>query len=141
MKRQDHVDDAVLKVVRASSCLRPHARCEAPACLLGNRRIGSSGDFSIWHETFTVKAGQYEAVYNNMREFGLAKASERVPAAAGRQNTTKIRLQLIDGCDEPVYGAEPSLAVISTGLESIPSFHSTESRRRLKKPLAREVVA
>ena len=72
-----------------------------------NRWIGSNGDFGIGHETFMVKAGQYEAVYNNMPEFGLAKASEWVPAA-GKQNTAKGRLQLSDGSDEPVYEEYPS---------------------------------
>lgn len=78
-----------------------------PAWADFNRRIGSNGDFGIWHETFMVKAGQYEAVYNNMPEFGLAKASEWVPAA-GKQNTAKGRLQLSDGSDEPVYEEYPS---------------------------------
>ena len=78
-----------------------------PAWADFNRRIGSNGDFGIWHETFMVKAGQYEAVYNNMPEFGLAKAGEWVPAA-GKQNTAKGRLQLSDGSDEPVYEEDPS---------------------------------
>ena len=77
-------------------------------CLLGgNRRIASKGDFGTWHETFMDKAGVYEAVYKNMRTFGLAEVSERVPAAC-RENTAKGRLELSDGCDDPVCGAEPS---------------------------------
>jgi hypothetical protein len=44
------------------------------------RRVGTSGDVGIWHETYMVKAGQYEAVYTNMPfVFGLANASEAVP--------------------------------------------------------------
>jgi hypothetical protein len=31
-----------------------------------NREIGSNGDIGIWHETYMVRAGQYEAIYNNM---------------------------------------------------------------------------
>ena len=73
-----------------------------PAWADFNRRIASNGDVGIWHETYLVKAGQYEAVYNNMPEFGLAKASEWVPAT-GKQNTAKGRLTLTDGSDEPVY--------------------------------------
>jgi hypothetical protein len=46
-----------------------------------------------------VRPGQYEAVYNNMPEVGLAKASDRLPAT-GKQNTAKGRLQLSDHCDE-----------------------------------------
>lgn len=43
------------------------------------KRIGSSGDVGIWHETYKVRAGEYEAVYGNMPEFGLAKATKHVP--------------------------------------------------------------
>lgn len=44
-----------------------------------NRAVRNSGDVGIWHETFKVRAGEYEAVYGNMPTFGLAAASERVP--------------------------------------------------------------
>jgi hypothetical protein len=73
-----------------------------PAWADFNRKIASNGDVGIWHETYLVKAGQYEAVYNNMPEFGLAKAAEWVPATAN-QNTAKGRLTITDGSDEPVY--------------------------------------
>jgi hypothetical protein len=32
-----------------------------------------------WHETYLVKAGQYEAVYGNMPARGLGKAGRLVP--------------------------------------------------------------
>jgi hypothetical protein len=41
----------------------------------------------IWHETYLVKAGQYEAVYGNMPAHGLGKAGRLVPvseASSGR---------------------------------------------------------
>ena len=44
-----------------------------------NRAISASGDVGIWHETFKVRAGEYEAIYGNMPVFGLAKASASVP--------------------------------------------------------------
>ena len=34
------------------------------------------GDIGIWHETFRVRAGEYEAIYGNMPRFGLAAAGE-----------------------------------------------------------------
>tara|TARA_B110000503_G_scaffold28153_1_gene45043 strand:- start:302 stop:574 length:273 start_codon:yes stop_codon:yes gene_type:complete len=71
-----------------------------PAWVDFNPWIGSNGDFGIWHETFMIQAVQYEGVYNNMPEFGLAKAGERV-LVVGKQNTAKGRLQLSDGADEP----------------------------------------
>jgi hypothetical protein len=65
-----------------------------------NRAVGKSGDVGIWHETFKVRAGEYEAIYANMPTFGLAKASSVVPvgkkaqAAAARIGATST--------DEPV---------------------------------------
>lgn len=38
-----------------------------------NRKIGSNGDVGIWHETYLVKRGTYENVYNNMPPFGLGR--------------------------------------------------------------------
>lgn len=41
------------------------------------KNVGAaSGDVGIWHETFKVRAGEYEAVYGNMPRFGLANAGE-----------------------------------------------------------------
>ena len=42
------------------------------------RRVGKSGRTGIWHETFLVRAGEYEAIYGNMPDYGLGKASEVV---------------------------------------------------------------
>lgn len=61
-----------------------------PAWVAFNKRIGSSGDVGIWHETYLVPAGGYDSVYNNMPAIGLGAASHLVPAsgrkasAAGR---------------------------------------------------------
>lgn len=45
------------------------------------KRVGKSGRTGIWHETYLVRAGEYEAVYGNMPDYGLAKASKVVPVA------------------------------------------------------------
>ena len=45
-----------------------------------NKEIGSNGDIGIWHETFLVRAGEYECIYNNMPLRGLAKAARHVDA-------------------------------------------------------------
>jgi hypothetical protein len=45
------------------------------------RRVGRTGRTGIWHETFLVKAGQYEAVYGNMPPHGLGKAGRLVPVS------------------------------------------------------------
>jgi hypothetical protein len=46
-----------------------------------NRAIRDSGDVGIWHETYQVRAGEYEAIYGNMPAFGLAAATAHVPVA------------------------------------------------------------
>jgi len=43
------------------------------------KRVGRSPRTGIWHETYLVKAGQYEAVYGNMPAHGLGKAGRLVP--------------------------------------------------------------
>lgn len=56
-----------------------------------NREIANDGSFGIWHETYLVKAGNYETVYGNMPRFGLAKAAEHLPMV-GRKQTARGRL-------------------------------------------------
>jgi len=48
------------------------------------KRVGKSSRSGIWHETFLVKAGQYEAIYGNMRPIGLGKAGRLVTVAESR---------------------------------------------------------
>lgn len=51
-----------------------------PAWAAFNRRIREGrGKVGFWHETFVVRAGAHEAVYVNMPEFGLGKATTVVP--------------------------------------------------------------
>lgn len=46
-----------------------------------NRRMAKSrGDVGIWHETYMVRAGEYECVYSGMPPFGLAKAGVQAEA-------------------------------------------------------------
>ena len=62
------------------------AREHLPAWKAFNRAVGSNGDVGIWHETYRVRAGDYECVYNNMPLFGLAKATRAVPATGRRES-------------------------------------------------------
>ena len=57
-----------------------------PAWREFNRQVGSNGDVGIWHETYRIPAGHYEAVYNNMPEFGLGKILPLVPAIGQRES-------------------------------------------------------
>ena len=63
-----------------------------PAWAEFNRRVGSNGDVGIWHETYRVRPGDFESVYNNMPAFGLAKATRLVPAT-GRRETAPGRMK------------------------------------------------
>ncbi|HEY6539504.1 MAG TPA: DUF4188 domain-containing protein [Ktedonobacteraceae bacterium] len=56
-----------------------------------NKTIGSDGSVGIFHETFLVDAGKYEALYGNMPVFGLAAATKHVPAV-GKRETARRRL-------------------------------------------------
>jgi hypothetical protein len=64
-----------------------------PAWVAFNKRIGSSGEVGIWHETYLVPAGAYDCVYNNMPPIGLGEATRLVPAA-GRKATAAGRVGL-----------------------------------------------
>lgn len=54
------------------------------------RRVGRSGRTGIWHETYLVKAGQYEAVYGNMPPHGLGKAGRLVPVGAASSARERV---------------------------------------------------
>ena len=43
------------------------------------KRLGKADRTGIWHETFLVRAGEYEAIYGNMPPYGLGKAGDLVP--------------------------------------------------------------
>jgi hypothetical protein len=55
------------------------------------RRVGKDPRSGIWHETFLVRAGEYEAVYGNMPAHGLAKASTVV--SIGAESSARGRLR------------------------------------------------
>ena len=64
-----------------------------PAWSAFNKRMkGSRGDVGIWHETYLVKAGNYETLYSGMPAYGLGKASGQVPATGALSGARK-RLQ------------------------------------------------
>lgn len=82
-----------------------HSRDAAhlPAWRAFNQRMARAGrGVGIWHETYRVAAGQYEAIYRNMPAFGLGKATTLVEAA-GARTTARGRLGQADG--EPVVAA------------------------------------
>jgi hypothetical protein len=55
------------------------------------RRVGRSGRSGIWHETYLVREGEYEAVYGNMPAHGLGKAGRLVPVAEASSARERLR--------------------------------------------------
>ena len=61
---------------------RARDNAHLPAWKAFNAALGKSrGDVGIWHETYQVRAGEYEAIYSGMPAFGLGLAGELVPAS------------------------------------------------------------
>ncbi len=74
---------------------RSHDNAHWPAWVAFNKRIGSTGEVGIWHETYLVPAGGYECVYNNMPPTGLGTVGNLV-TAAGRKATAARRAGIRD---------------------------------------------
>ncbi len=55
------------------------------------RRVGRSDRTGIWHETFLVRDGEYEAVYGNTRARGLGKAGRLVPVAESSSARSRLK--------------------------------------------------
>jgi hypothetical protein len=55
------------------------------------RRVGTSTRTGIWHETFLVKDGQYEAIYGNMPPHGLGKAGRLVPISEASSARARLK--------------------------------------------------
>lgn len=87
---------------RSREQLMDYARAKTgihlPAWKHFNQVVAKSTAVGIWHETYCVRAGEYECIYGNMPLFGLAKAAERVDVA-GKLDTAKGRLGVTDGTD------------------------------------------
>ncbi len=81
----------IVQYWRSFEHLEAYARAQDqehwPAWTWFNKKIRmSSGDVGIWHETFLVRAGEFECVYGAMPRMGLAKAGRHVVAGGHREN-------------------------------------------------------
>jgi len=74
-----------------------------PAWREFNRKIGTSGDVGIWHETYAVPRGNFESVYVNMPAFGLGKVGRLEPAVGHR---ARARTRLAPAPSHPAAAAE-----------------------------------
>jgi hypothetical protein len=63
-----------------------------PAWRRFNQAIKGDGSVGIWHETYQVEPGHFEAIYSGMPRFGLAGAMEHAPVESGR-NSARERLR------------------------------------------------
>lgn len=69
-----------------------------------NTAVGKSGDVGIWHETYRVRAGDYEAIYGNMPVFGLAAAGRHLQTRQKAQTAAaRIGLSRVDEPAVPTY--------------------------------------
>jgi len=55
------------------------------------KRVGNSSRTGIWHETYLVRAGEYEAIYVNMPPFGLGKAARLRPLDESSSARNRIK--------------------------------------------------
>ena len=55
------------------------------------KRVGASDRSGIWHETYLVRAGEYEAIYGNMPPFGLGRAGRLVSASESSSARSRLR--------------------------------------------------
>lgn len=79
---------------------RSHDAEHWPAWVAFNRKVRiSSGDVGIWHETYLVRAGEYECVYGAMPRMGLALAGRHVTVGAHREGARE-RLVAASGPDD-----------------------------------------
>ena len=71
-----------------------------PAWVAFNTRVGESrGDVGIWHETYQIRAGEYESIYSGMPPFGLGAFGKLVPASGRRESA---RGRMTTGTPQPV---------------------------------------
>ena len=72
---------------------RSRDQAHLPEWTAFNKRVSrAGGDVGIWHETFLVPAGAYEAIYRGMPAFGLGKVG-RLKPITGHHDSARGRLR------------------------------------------------
>jgi len=54
-----------------------------------NRKVGNNDAVGIYHETYQISKGRYEAIYVNMPKYGLGNALAHIPITAERNSARK----------------------------------------------------
>ncbi|OYU29504.1 MAG: transcriptional regulator [Burkholderiales bacterium PBB2] len=60
-----------------------------PAWAAFNKAVGNNGTVGVWHETYSVRAGEHESIYLNMPAFGLARAGALQPVQPHRDSAAQ----------------------------------------------------
>ncbi len=90
---------------------RARERAHLPAWAEYNRLVRDNDAVGIWHETYLVRAGEYEAIYGNMPTHGLGAAREvELGPAVGRRTSALGRLGRSAGDDQPLDPAGREVA-------------------------------
>ncbi|MGY1618293.1 DUF4188 domain-containing protein [Geodermatophilus sp. SYSU D00691] len=71
-------------------------------------RRDPTGRTGIWHETYLVRAGEYEAIYADMPVQGLAAAGRAVPLQGN--STARLRLRAAASADREAASAMRGVA-------------------------------
>jgi hypothetical protein len=84
---------AVVQYWRSFDHLERYARDpdapHLPAWRRFNQEARASGAVGIWHETYRVRAGEYETTYSNMPRIGLALAGDHRPIGSTSTAATR----------------------------------------------------
>jgi hypothetical protein len=73
-------------------------------------RRDPQGRTGIWHETFLVRAGEYEAIYSDVPDEGLAAAGRAVPLTGNTSARLRLRRTTTEGA-----AAEETAAPVGAG--------------------------
>lgn len=98
---------AVVQYWRSFEHLERYARDadaqHLPAWRRFNRSVRGSGDVGIWHETYRVRAGEYETIYGNMPRIGLARFGDHQPLGSTGTAATRSGVRADDEAPVPGY--------------------------------------
>lgn len=73
-----------------------------PAWRRFNQKVNNSGAVGIYHETYRIRPGGWEAIYGNMPVFGLAGATRSMPVTRGQSAAQRLGDRTDD--TQPVEG-------------------------------------
>jgi len=74
---------------------RNKSKLHMPIWTYFNLKILSSTNVGVWHETYQIDPGKFEAIYTNMPHFGLAQAGKLIEIDnAGEDSNASKRMNI-----------------------------------------------